>query len=181
MDYRYKTKKEFKHINRILAIIAGALVLFLVLYFLLPRNEPAPIVLLPELSTTGYAQVNVDAGVIGDTGIVILTSECYQLTANTELIQAESIANGLAKKIDFRPNTHDLMKDVLDNFQIEVVMVKIVDLENSTFYSRLILRQENRIVSLDSRPSDSIALAVRTDSPIYVKEDLMKSEGEYIC
>jgi bifunctional DNase/RNase len=181
MNYRYKSKKEFKNINKILAIIAGVLVLFLVLYFILPKTELAPIIFLPELSTTGYLKVNVDAGVVGDTGIVTLTSECYQLTANTELTQAESIANGLVKKIDFRPNTHDLMKDVLDNLQIKVVMVKIVELKNSTFYSRLILKQGNNIVSLDSRPSDSIALAVRTDSPIYVKEDLMKSEGEYIC
>lgn len=181
MGYQYKVKRELRNVNKILAVIAAGLVLFLVLYFVPPETKLAPIIFLPELSTSGYMRVDVDAGVVGNDGIVVLTSDCYQLTANTEAGQAESIANGLVKKIDFRPNAHDLMKDVLNNLQIEVVMVKIVELKNGTFYGRLILKQGDKIVSLDSRPSDGIALAVRTDSPVYIKEDLMKSEGKYIC
>lgn len=95
--------------------------------------------------------------------------------------QADSVLNGLAKKIDVRPDTHDLMKDALDNFGIKVLMVRIDDLKNNTFISSLILKEGNKIVSLDSRPSDAIALAVRTDAPIYIKESLMKSNGKYIC
>lgn len=181
MNYRYGSKRKFKNTNRILAVVALSLVLFLVLYFGFSKTNIVPIVFLSELSTDDYLKVDVDAGVVRGEGIVVLTSECYQLTAITEVTQAESIANGLVKKINFRPNTHDLMKDTLDNLQIEVMMVKIVELKNNTFYGRLILKQENKIISLDSRPSDGIALAVRTDSPIYVKEDLMKSQGEYIC
>lgn len=136
---------------------------------------------ISQLSTKGYMKVAADAAVVGNEGVITLTGDCYQLIANTEATQAESIYNGLGKKIDFRPNTHDLMKDELDIFGTEVLMVKIVDLKNNTFISNLILKQENKIVSLDCRPSDAIALAVRTESPIYIKEDLMKSEGEYIC
>ena len=137
--------------------------------------------LFSKLSTYGYMEVSADAATVENVGVISLTGECYQLIANTELTQAESIYNGLTKRIDFRPNTHDLMKDAFDNLGIEVLMVKIVDLKDNTFIGNLVIRQENNIVSLDSRPSDGIAIAVRTGAPIYIKEDLMKSQGEYIC
>jgi bifunctional DNase/RNase len=60
-------------------------------------------------------------------------------------------------------------------------MVKIVEIRNNTFIGRLILQQGNKVVSLDSRPSDGIAIAVRTGSPVYIKESLMKEQGKYIC
>jgi len=176
-------RKRYKIVYIILIIIALALVSAIVFQFLFTEAgvELPNVLTLPELSTLGYMKVSVDAAVTEEGGIVVLTSECYQLSAFTEVEQAESIADGLMKKIGFRPNTHDLMKDALDNFEIKVIMVKIVDLKNNTFFGRLVLRQENRIVSLDSRPSDGIALAVRTDAPIYIKEDLMKSQGRYVC
>jgi bifunctional DNase/RNase len=162
-----------------LAVISTTII---ILYRPIETKIEIPNVLaIPELSTVGYMKVSVNSAIIDDRGIVFLYTECYELSAYTEPYNAESIFNGLNKNIDARPNTHDLMKDSLDNFGIEVVMVKITELRNSTFVSRLILKQENKIVSLDSKPSDAIALAVRTDSPIYIKEDLMKSEGRNIC
>ncbi len=182
MRYSYRPRKKLKiNANRILAMLAIALVLFLVLYFVFSKTELSPIIFLSELSTSGYMKTAVDAGVVENNGIVTLTTECYQLVANTEAVQAESITNGIAKKIVFRPNTHDLMRDALDNMGIEIVMVKITDLKNTTFYGKLILKQGNRIVSLDSRPSDGIALAVRTGADVYLKEELMKAQGKYIC
>ena len=136
---------------------------------------------LPELSTQEYVEVQPDAVVVEGQGVVILTGGCYQLVANTETAQAESIANGIAGRIEVRPNTHDLMKDALNNLGIEVIMVKIVELRNNTYHGRVILRQGDRIASLDSRPSDGIALAVRTNSSIYVNENLLKTQGKYIC
>lgn len=144
------------------------------------RVELADISVLPELSTVGYVPVTVSADVIGNKGIVTLTGDCYQVTAYTEASQAESIANGLAGKIEFRPNTHDLIKSTFDSLGIQVVMVKIVEVRNNTYIGKLILRQGNRVLSLDARPSDGTALAVRTNSPIYMKEDLLKA-GKYIC
>lgn len=181
MKYKYRQRKEI-NVNRILVAIVVVVVLSSVLYFIFSKTRVSlPIGFLPELSTSGYVKTDIEAGVAEGDGVVVLTGGCYQLTANTEAAQAESIANGITKNIGFRPGTHDLMRDTLDNLGIEVVMVKIVELKNNTFYGRLILKQGNKIVSLDSRPSDGIALAVRTGSPVYIKEDLMKSQGKYIC
>jgi bifunctional DNase/RNase len=60
-------------------------------------------------------------------------------------------------------------------------MVKITEVKNNTFFGKLILRQNGKILSLDSRPSDATAIAVRTNSPIYVKTELLKEFGKKIC
>ncbi len=193
MAYRYKYKKREKEkiLIVLLIILLGISIYFLITsniveYFIrvLPQAviEKLPdITALPELSTFGYVQIEVDARISEDRGIITLTGNCYQVTAVTEVTQAESIINGLAGRIDFRPNTHDLMESAFDNFGIKLVMVKIVDVKNNTFIGKLILRQGNRVLSLDSRPSDGTALAVRTGSPIYMKEDLLKTYGKNIC
>jgi bifunctional DNase/RNase len=180
--YKYKTNNRERLLFAlvIISLTIAIFVLFSSQKLTLPTFVPE-VLNLPELSTQGYVEVQPDAAIVEGQGVVILTGECYQLIANTELSQAESIANGIAGRIDFRPNTHDLMKDALNNLGIEVVMVKIVELRNNTYHGRVILRQGDRIASLDSRPSDGIALAVRTNSSIYVKEDLLRAQGKYIC
>ena len=60
-------------------------------------------------------------------------------------------------------------------------MVKIVDLKENNYIGKLIIQQGNKVLSLDSRPSDGIALVVRTNSTIYFKESLLKEMGKYIC
>ena len=182
MAIRKKPRKKIILVFTILSLVI-LLAAYLTFYFVNKKNviETPGLLLIPELSTHGYIQVSADAGTIENVGIITLTSDCYQLIANTESSQAVSIFNGLEKKIDFRPNTHDLMKDTFDSFGIEVLMVRIVDLRNDTFIGNLVLKQGNKIVSLDSKPSDSIALAVRTGAPIFIKENLMKENGKYIC
>jgi bifunctional DNase/RNase len=154
--------------------------LLIILFF---RSEPEKSVLIffPEISTFGYEKVKVDAAVVGEEGIITLTSDCYQITAYTEASQAESIKNGLEGKIAFRPNAHDLVKAAFDSLGIEVLMLKVTELKNNTFYGKLILKQGNKILSLDVRPSDGTAIAVRKNAPIYVKEDLLKEVGRKIC
>ncbi len=176
-------KKKEKLPQFISIFIAVAAVILFILMILLLRFQPIVIsnFTIPELSTEGYIQVEPTVEVLEDKGVVNLTGGCYQITAYTETTQAQSIADGLAKIIRTRPNTHDLMKTVFDNLGIQVLMVKIVDMRNNTYIGRLILKQGNNILSIDSRPSDGIALAVRTNSPIYMKEDLMKMYGKNIC
>ena len=129
----------------------------------------------------GYVQVYPDAAVINNVGVVFLSSECYRLIARTETSQARSIELGIKKQIVFRPTTHDIMKEVLDKFGIRVLGVKIDDVRNNTFIGQIILRRGNQVLQLDSRPSDGIALAVRTNSPIYIKQSLLEEFGEKIC
>jgi len=79
-----------------------------------------------------------------------------------------------------RPLTHDLIKSLLDNLSVSLEKVVIDKLIDSTFHAKLhlITPQGKKIV--DARPSDSIALAVRTRSPLYVEEEVFKKLGESI-
>ena len=72
-----------------------------------------------------------------------------------------------------RPMTHDLLAGVLEATGFIVERVEVTRLEEGTFYAALVLRGEERTVVIDARPSDSIALAVRTGCPIFVAEDVL--------
>lgn len=72
-----------------------------------------------------------------------------------------------------RPMTHDLLSGVLQAVNYVVDRVEITRLEAGTFYAALVLRGDERTVLIDARPSDSIALAVRTGSPIFVAEEVL--------
>ncbi|HAM14463.1 MAG TPA: bifunctional nuclease family protein [Eggerthellaceae bacterium] len=73
-----------------------------------------------------------------------------------------------------RPMTHDLMLDALTNLDARVDHVLISDVKNGTFFARLYLHQHGRIVDLDARPSDAIALAQRQGAAVYVSEDVLE-------
>lgn len=72
-----------------------------------------------------------------------------------------------------RPMTHDLLQGVVNALDAYVERVEITRVEEGTFYAGIVLRGEERTRIIDARPSDSIALAVRTGSPIYVAEDVL--------
>ena len=72
-----------------------------------------------------------------------------------------------------RPMTHDLMLDALTNLDARIDHVLINGVKDGTFYARLCLAQHGRLVDLDARPSDAIALALRQDCPVYISEDVL--------
>lgn len=74
-----------------------------------------------------------------------------------------------------RPMTHDLLAQVVDALDTYVERIEITRVDEGTFYAGIVLRSEERSRIVDARPSDSIALAVRTGSPIYVAEDVLDS------
>jgi hypothetical protein len=91
--------------------------------------------------------------------------------------EATAIAYALQGVDMPRPLTHDLMKDMLDALTIGVERVVITELRGSTYYAEIhLLRQGVRTV-VSSRPSDAVAVAVRTETPLFVSDDLMESEG----
>lgn len=170
MMKKFKRNKK----NIILLLIILAIIFFLSFYFLIPS-----FFILPEISTYGFTQ----ATVIVDTesGILKLATVCYELEMVIGKEQAASIENGMNNVISYRPNTHDILKEMLESFDIEVLMMKITKMEDSTYYARLILKKGNSVLDLDCRPSDAVALAVRTNSPIYVNDSLLEMFGEKIC
>lgn len=75
------------------------------------------------------------------------------------------------QKQDFpRPLTHDLIINILKELEAKVEKVIITDLKNDTFYANIILKVKDKIYHIDSRPSDSIAISVRTQTPVFIEE-----------
>jgi bifunctional DNase/RNase len=92
--------------------------------------------------------------------------------------EASSIAMELAGKKFQRPLTHDLMKTMIEGLSASVARVLITELKESTFYAKIFLLHEGEILAVDARPSDSIALAIRVKSPIFVAPELLGPRGE---
>jgi len=138
---------------------------------------------VPELSTVGYTEVLIGLNITDDMGIVYLDGDCYELSMVISKAQAVSIEDGINRILRARPNTHDLMKDMLKNLDTNILMIKVVELKEGTYHARLVLRKDNLVLSLDSRPSDALAIAARTDYsiPVYVESSLLESFGKKIC
>jgi len=132
---------------------------------------------IPQLSTEGFSKADVQVGPL----MIYLTSGCYRLSIITNEIQADSIGKGIQNITDERPTTHDTLNSILENFNIQPLMVKVESLRDGTYYSKILLRQGNEILNLDTRPSDAIAVAVRAGAPVYVKNELLEKAGEKIC
>ena len=91
--------------------------------------------------------------------------------------EAAAIAYALQGVTMPRPMTHDLMRDVLMSLDVQIERVIITELQNSTYYAELRLRRGDDVTVVSSRPSDAVAVAVRTGSPLFVSDELMDSEG----
>ncbi len=89
------------------------------------------------------------------------------------LFEANAIAMQMEKILSPRPMTHDLLKNLLSQFDVILEKVLINDLSESTFFATLYLKANGTVIEMDSRPSDAIALALRTDSPIYVDSEVL--------
>ncbi len=91
--------------------------------------------------------------------------------------EAQAIAVALEKMQPSRPLTHDLMKNFLNAFAIDLHEIIICDLQEGIFYSKLVCASENDTIEIDSRTSDALALAVRFGCPIYTYENILDSAG----
>jgi uncharacterized protein len=82
-----------------------------------------------------------------------------------------------------RPMTHDLLADMLEQLDAEVTRITVTELRDNTFYASITVQQNGSELEIDSRPSDAIAIAVRSDAPIYaaervIEESAIEFEGE---
>ena len=91
------------------------------------------------------------------------------------IFEANAIAVEIEKVAAPRPMTHDLTRNLIHHLNGSLERVVITELRDDTFYATLWVRQENESVTIDARPSDAIALALRADCPIYVSEQVMQS------
>jgi len=169
-------KKTNRKMEIVVILSAVILVLFVVHQMILAN-------FIPDLSTEGFVLVGVDVDLAAQSGNVKLFSECYEMNATVERAQAVSIRNGIEGVVGERPNSHDLARDMLKSLDAKISMVKITELRDGAYISKMIVKSGGKIFSFDSRPSDAIAIAARTDYevPIYFNETLMKMVGKKTC
>jgi uncharacterized protein len=91
--------------------------------------------------------------------------------------EAQAIAVALENMTPNRPLTHDLFKNTLDAFNVEIKEVVINNLLDGIFYAQLICEQDGNVMQIDARTSDAISMAVRYGCPIYTFEFIMESAG----
>lgn len=91
--------------------------------------------------------------------------------------EAQAIAVALEKMQPSRPLTHDLLKNFMGAFGVELQEILISDLQEGIFYSKLVCYTENDTIEIDSRTSDAIALAVRFGCPIYIYDNILENSG----
>ena len=97
--------------------------------------------------------------------IVIDSAQAYAIDRRLKGVQAP------------RPMTHDLLASVIETLGGTVDHIEINNLENHTFYAQIFIRQNGKLLSIDSRPSDAIALGIATMVPIFVAEHVLNEVG----
>jgi uncharacterized protein len=93
------------------------------------------------------------------------------------IFEANAIALQMEKVDTPRPMTHDLIKGLLNHLNAIVTKIVVTELKDNTFYALIFLDVEGKTITVDSRPSDAIALALRTDSPIYVTDEVVSKSA----
>ena len=175
-------KKNIILIISIVLILSILLNFYLVNYNVFTKIKPSKILVNDKnisevLSLEGFKEVSVN--VSGQ--YIALLDNCTAIVATTTEQQADSIDRALTNRVEIRPTTHDLIKNVFDEFGIEILRVKIVDMHDGNYFSDFIIKQGNKILNLDVRPSDAVAVALRMNVPVYIKNELMDKYGQNIC
>jgi bifunctional DNase/RNase len=91
------------------------------------------------------------------------------------IYEANAIALEIEKVTTPRPMTHDLLKNLLLGLETHVQKVVVSELRDDTFYALIWLEKNGEMMSIDSRPSDALALALRVDCPIFVEDEVLKT------
>ena len=94
------------------------------------------------------------------------------------IYEASAIASEIEKQASPRPMTHDLIRNVLFGLEAEVKKIVVSDLRDDTFYAVIWLERGGELISVDSRPSDALAIALRMDCPIFVDDAVLKISAE---
>ncbi|MBL7206555.1 MAG: bifunctional nuclease family protein [Candidatus Aenigmarchaeota archaeon] len=177
----FSNGKSFKS-YAIIIIVSLLLISFIFnVYMMLSIKPEFPLPLASgdmnkKLSLDGFEEVKIDVS----PGFITMESECHRLIATTDISQSEAISMGIKKAMGIRPLMHDIVSQLSENFNMSVSMLKIYSIRNGMYLSDIVLKQKEKILIMDIRPSDGVAVAVRTGSPVYVNTTLME-DGEKIC
>ncbi|MBI4683648.1 MAG: bifunctional nuclease family protein [Nitrospirae bacterium] len=91
--------------------------------------------------------------------------------------EADSIALALGRVVTPRPLTHDLIKNVIHNLQVKISKIVVTEILDNTYYAFIYITDGKNETSVDSRPSDAIAVALRVNAPIFVEESVLEQRS----
>ena len=91
--------------------------------------------------------------------------------------EADSIALALGKVETPRPLTHDLIKNITDSLKLKITKIIVTEIQDNTYYALVCLNDGKKETSVDSRPSDAVAVALRANAPIFVEHTIMEQKS----
>lgn len=91
--------------------------------------------------------------------------------------EADSIALALGKVVTPRPLTHDLIKNITDGLKVRITKIIVTEILENTYYALICLNDGKKETLVDSRPSDAIAVALRSNAPIFIEESIMEKRS----
>ncbi|MCD6367752.1 MAG: bifunctional nuclease family protein [Candidatus Aenigmarchaeota archaeon] len=165
----HKHKKSMNSKSPLLFYISLLAVLILSLFALAE---------IDQLSSDNYVPINV-LNVVGNT--VIVGNNCTAIVAETSEERAASIELGKSGKINVRPNSHDIIAEILNGFNITLEKMTIDKFSDGIYYATIYLKGGNKVLKIDVKPSDGLAIALRTRSPMYINKTLLDEIGQNIC
>jgi bifunctional DNase/RNase len=152
--------------------LAGSLLISVVLAIVSMSKETPPAFIPMEVKG-----VSLDA--IGQTPVVILVDKEGKkaLPIWIGILEADAIDRELKNISTPRPMTHDLLYSILGQAQMKVREVKIIDLKNNTYYAKLFLTADKKLIEIDARPSDAIIIALKSKTPIHILAAILDVQG----
>ena len=184
-----KRKRQQKNTTIIIGVLAALLLIsvgYIAYITLQPQGTPLSIGEIREADGETYFSPPfgfAEADVLRVVGLqtIIVGVGCNAIVADTSPERAAAIRDGLAERINGRPNAYDQWSDLLSTYGIVLEGVTIHDFVGNMYVSTGVFRQGDSVLEQDMRPSDAMALAVRTDTPIYINSVLLTTFGEDIC
>lgn len=129
------------------------------------------------LGNEGFTKVEIN--ITGSS--LLLQKECRALVLPIADTQLLSIYYGLKNESYARPLTHDLIAHMLNTFDIKIKAIRIAGMQDSVYTANILLEEDGNLLNLDARPSDAVGIAVRTNTDVYVKDEIMEQFGEKVC
>lgn len=130
------------------------------------------------LTTDNFVEANV---IRTEGNTIILGRDCRAIVAEATFEQAHSIRLGKQGRIETRPLTHDIFTEALDAYNITVEEAALESYSDGIYFGELVLRSRDRVLRLDVRPTDAVATALRTDTPVMLNETVLDNQGQNIC
>jgi hypothetical protein len=142
-----------------------------------PERAPGNFGELVEVSVQGVFGAETKGRI---SHFVLLTDGVRKLPILIGASESNAIMYIIEQKRPDRPQTHDLIKNILDRVGCDIDRVVIDDFWNAVYYAKMYLQSGNAEVEIDSRPSDAIAMALRFEAPIYVADELLDVDSDLV-